>query len=270
MEPSIWTSYFVDLEPEEMVVAFTGKGWFHAELSNEHSKILLDRGDPTIAGQRFRSFAADCGMSFPQGHLWLSVDIAGGDQAKIIAELKRWLDLYLGLGINAAVIHAGGRQLILAGTSPERVLELRLQALKELTDYVNGSDLTICLENTPSAPQAEDLLSIIKACGSSYLGICLDTGHLNLAGGRQAAFIRSAGQRLQALHLADNDGTADQHLMPYGRGTVRWEEVVPALREVGYHGLFNFEIPGERRCPLPVRLAKLNYLRAVTVFMLAS
>ena len=70
--------------------------------------------------------------------------------------------------------------------------------------------------------------------------------------------------------MADNDGSADQHLMPYGRGTVPWVEVVEALKEIGYEGLFNFEVPGERRCPLPVRLAKLDYLRALSDIMLAE
>ena len=39
-------------------------------------------------------------------------------------------------------------------------------------------------------------------------------------------------------------------------------EVVKALREVGYDGLFNLEISGERRVPLELRDAKIGYIRA--------
>ena len=50
--------------------------------------------------------------------------------------------------------------------------------------------------------------------------------------------------------------------MPFNGGTVDFGEVVDALRQVDYHGLFNLEIPGERRLPLELRAAKLRYIRA--------
>ena len=56
--------------------------------------------------------------------------------------------------------------------------------------------------------------------------------------------------------------------MPYGRGTVNWKTFMAAIREVGYDGLMNLEIPGENQCPLPVRLMKLDYLRRTMSFLL--
>ena len=113
----------------------------------------------------------------------------------------------------------------------------------------------------------ENLLALVESVADEHLGICLDTGHLNLHDGDQGRFVREAGGHLKALHLADNDGSSDQHLMPFGLGTVRWDELTSALHEVGYAGLANFEIPGERRCPLPVRRAKLAYLREVAAYL---
>ena len=78
-------------------------------------------------------------------------------------------------------------------------------------------------------------------------GICLDTGHLNLKDKDQRNFILKAGKRLKALHIADNQGETDQHMMPYGRGNIDFDEVIRALREVDYEGLFNLEIPCENR-----------------------
>ena len=49
--------------------------------------------------------------------------------------------------------------------------------------------------------------------------------------------------------------------MPFGGGTVDFAEVVSALREVGYCGMFNLEIPGERSIPLELRDAKLAYIK---------
>jgi hypothetical protein len=42
------------------------------------------------------------------------------------------------------------------------------------------------------------------------------------------------------------------------------------LREVGYSGLFNFEVPGENRCPMTVREAKLDYARQLADYIIAN
>jgi L-ribulose-5-phosphate 3-epimerase UlaE len=56
--------------------------------------------------------------------------------------------------------------------------------------------------------------------------------------------------------------------LPYGKGNIAWASVMSALRENSYSGFFNLEIPGERGCPLPVRLAKLDYIRCVVDFLM--
>jgi sugar phosphate isomerase/epimerase len=207
---------------------------------------LLARGDAVTVGREYKKLADDKGFSFPQGHLWLRADITSGVETLDI--LKNWLDLFLTLGIRSAVLHTGGDN-----TLPDEVLlEKRVRALEVLTGYIKGSPLTICLENLRGrklAQTADDLNAMIDAVGDENLGICLDTGHLNYCsaigcGQPQGEFIRKAGKRLKALHIDDNDGTADQHRMPY-RGTVDWQDVMSALAEVGYDRLFNLEIPGE-------------------------
>ncbi len=270
MKPGMWSSFLIELSPEEMVRTFADKGWRRLELSDEHAEMLLQRPNPSATGETFRSFAADNGVAFPQGHLWLTCDIAAGNQDEVIDTLRQWLDLFCAVGIRAAVLHPGGDELIRTGCDAGRLMETRLRALGALTDHLKGTDMVLCLENIPdTAPEADDLCAIIEAADSPHLGICLDTGHLNLASGDQASFITKAGPLLKALHLADNDGSGDQHLMPYGAGTVRWDEVFPALKQIGYNGLLNFEIPGESRCPLPVRLAKLDYLKVITSLIVA-
>jgi len=271
MNYSMWTSYYIDLTPEEMAREFGVAGWPNLELSTEHSAALLERGDPVKTGAEFRKYAEDHGVRFPQGHLWLGCDVAGETSDATVSELKRWLDLYLALDIKAAVIHAGGSDLIANGADPAVILERRATAFRDLSGYVRGTDLFLCIENTVrQAPLAPDLLRVIEAAGDQNLGICLDTGHLHMVDGIQADFIRTAGDHLRALHIADNEGERDQHLMPYGKGTVNWDEVVGALFDIGYAGLFNMEIPGETRCPLEVRRAKLSYAKRVAAYMLTE
>ncbi|MBQ8600774.1 MAG: sugar phosphate isomerase/epimerase [Clostridia bacterium] len=74
---------------------------------------------------------------------------------------------------------------------------------------------------------------------------CMDTGHTNAA--TEAGYlsvpnmIRMFGSRIQALHLHDNNGFSDQHLIP-GQGTVNWGETFKALQEIGYDGYYNYEL----------------------------
>ena len=269
MRYGMWTSYLYEYSPEKMVKTFAEKGWMNLELSTEHGEELLERGDPETEGNRLREYAKDLGVTFPQGHLLLQADIVDPDQDKVIDTLKRWLDLFYAVGIRAAVLHSKGFKS--RGMSDEEIRIRQVSSLRRLTKHIENTDMYICLENLFSGPEtsAEGLIDIIEETGEGNLGICLDTGHLNVVGGNQEEFIRTAKDYLKALHIADNEGKSDQHLMPFGRGTVDWESVFNTLKEVGYNGLYNLEIPGETmRCPLDMRLLKLDYIKEMMIKVL--
>ena len=259
MQLGIWSSYYIDLSPEDAVLELEKNGISYSELSDEHAAKLLERGEPVSVGAAFHKFAQAHHVVFPQGHLWLQCRLCDKEAA---ATLKSWLDLFEAVGIKRAVLHCDDLRENNTLTYEER-MAANLPVLRELTDYIKGRELVICLENLPGFVQnADDLLWIIHQVGSENLGICLDTGHLHLSKyPDQEAFIKKAGHHLKALHIADNEGETDQHMIPYGRGTVDIEQVVRALQEIGYNGLFNLEIPGERRCPLKVRGYKLEYIK---------
>ena len=273
---SVWSSYFTELSPEAMVDEFVRAGFSCTEFSDEHGAVLLDRvsgipNGPEKAGSELKRYADDKGFTFPQGHLFLKVDLCSDEAVDV---LKRWLDLFVALDIRAGVLHAaGGIEL-----SPEARFDRWVRALTALTDHLEGTNMSIALENLRlENTSAEDLLTLIHTVGSNHLGICLDTGHLNLTRSQglvpysQSEFIRKAGDKLIALHIADNDTSRDQHLMPFGNGNVDWKDVMTGLREVNYQGLFNLEIPGERNsCPLALRRAKLQYVHAICREMLSD
>ena len=271
LKTSVWSSYFVDMSPEEMVKTFAAGGWQVSERSDEHGAVLLERGNPVKEGRAFRAYAADQGMSFPQGHLWLRSDIAGYDRLETVDQLKKWLDLYLAVGVKAAVLHPAGASRYLAGDDPQAIDEASIESLTSLAAHLKGTDMDICLENLYShAASCQHLQRLIAAAGGKNLGICLDTGHLNLAHRDQASFINQAGDQLKALHITDNQEKTDQHLLPYGPGTVDWITVVRSLQAIGYQGLFNYEIPGERKAPLSILKAKLDYIKAMTERLFAE
>lgn len=261
MKLSMWSSYYIDLSPEEAILELEKNGYGYTELSDEHAAVLLSRGDAKTVGAEFKRFADSHNVSIPQGHLYLRVALCDKSQNSIDV-LKNWLDLFEAIGIKYAVLHCDS----LKNTPDIGMDEIKArnkEALAELCKYLEGKDLTICLENLRYKHiSCEDLLYYIDELGSEHLGICLDTGHLNFSkASSQEEFILKAGKHLKALHIADNEGERDQHLIPFGVGHVDMISVFSTLRKIGYDGLYNFEVGGERKCPLQIRGYKLNYIR---------
>ncbi len=271
MKISMWTHFLHGLTLEQMAQTFAKHGFECAELSSEHACDLLDRGDPQKTGKAYRQYCSELGLSFPQGHLYLQADIAHPDEperARTMEILKRSCDLFCALGIEAGVLHAGGGGMRRAGCERDKILQQQVAGLEQVLSFVRGTSLTICLEN--GSNELEGLLSLIAVVGEEQTGICLDTGHLNLVKGNCAEFVGRAGNKLRALHIADNRGEKDDHMFPYAKGaTVNWDGFIEALRGVGYSGIFNFEVSGESiGVPLAVRLAKLDYARGLAEAMI--
>ena len=267
----VWSGYYRELPIEECVALFMKAGFTHTEITIDHVARLLEQGDPQAQGRRVKAYLDSTGFSIPQGHLCFRPGLTHADSPD---RLKKELDLFLAMGVENAVIHFNGSEAL----SPEERVEKRLAVLSQLKSYVKSTDLYLCLENLGSVPEThtvERIHSIIDAVGEENMGICLDTGHLHLVNCRgeaeqsQEAFIRGAGKRLRALHITNNNGKNDVHQMPFSARTgVNWQEVVRALQETGYTGLFNLEILGEREAPMPIRWWKLEFIKKMTDFML--
>ena len=264
MKLSVWSSYYYEISPEDMVLEFEKYGYRYCELSTEHTDVLMARGDAESVGKDFKAFADAHNVAFLQGHLMLGAKIGARE---CIDLLKRQLDLYKAIGIKAAVLH-------LDALSPSQSLDekrrINLEALRELTGHIAGTDMVICLENltNPLTDSAEALMYFLNTLQSDNLGICLDTGHLNLTDNpSQKHFIQTAGKHIKALHIADNEGESDQHIMPFGCGKVDFFEVIRELKAIGYDGLFNLEIPNEKWAPMQIRGYKLEYIQKVFTYL---
>ena len=263
MELSVWSGYYASLSPEDAAVRFLKNGISTMELSTEHGQMLIDRSEDVVkTGAEFRAYLASVGMSVPQGHLLLSCRLVSNPDA--VSVIKRWIDLYEAVGVKCMVLHIDNYNA-LAEAPLEEVHAKNAERLLEIAEHIKEKEIFICLENLVrvGADSADVLVSLIERLGSDRFGITLDTGHLNIVKTTtQREFILRAGKYLRALHIDDNEGAKDQHMMPFGRGQVDFCEVVSALREIGYEGPFNFEIPGESRCPIEIRDAKLAFVKA--------
>ena len=268
MKLSVWSSYFYHLSPEDALREFKAHGYNCCELSDEHSAVLLSRGDATAVGAEFGAFARELGVEVSQGHLFLSARICNPEARALI---KKQLDLFLAIGVKNAVLHCDALANENGEKAPVDIARAEnLKAIADLLEHVKGTDLVICLENLISSPavnSAEGLMYFIEHLNSENLGVCLDTGHLNLKDKDQVGFINRVGKHIRALHLADNEGVGDQHLMPFGKGNVNFVAVIREMKKLGYEGLYNLEIPGESQAPLEILGYKLDYIQKIMAYL---
>ena len=97
--------------------------------------------------------------------------------------------------------------------------------------------------------QANELLASYEAIaeenGSEWITLCADTGHSNKAmrfgQPKPGDVIRLLGSRISVLHLNDNDTFTDQHKPPLS-GCIDWADILDALEEIGYQGVYNMEL----------------------------
>nr|MBQ4318457.1 sugar phosphate isomerase/epimerase [Clostridia bacterium] len=75
--------------------------------------------------------------------------------------------------------------------------------------------------------------------------MCVDTGHTHEAESFWVPppedMIRILGSDISILHLHDNNSHWDDHLLP-GMGNIKWPAVFDALDDIGYTGVYNFEL----------------------------
>lgn len=274
MKLSIWSNYYYELSPEDALVEFKKHGITCTELSDEHAIMLLDRdGSPAKTGKKFGDFARSIGFDIPQGHLWLQCRFCTMPDA--MEKLLDWIELFEAIGITNAVLHCDN--LWETDLSPEEKLDKNYQFLEGLKEKIKGKKIRICLENLCTiCVNSDDLLYLVKKLDSPNFGICLDTGHLNMKkdigyAESQRDFILKTRDYLSALHIADNEGATDQHMMPFGKGSVDFKEVIATLKEIGYTGILNYEIPGESYPkPIEVRGYKLEYIKRCYDWMMEN
>ncbi len=275
MNLSVWSNYYYDLTPEDKLIEFQKHGINYTELSDEDGFELLKReGTPRKIGEKFGEYASKLGFNITQGHLWLGCRFCTMPDA--MKKLMDWIDLFEAIGIKNAVLHCDNLIERHDLTYQEK-LEENYKFLAKLKENIKGYNIKICLENCCSITvNSDELLYLVKKLDSPNFGICLDTGHLNMKKDigyveSQREFILKTRDYLSALHIADNEGLTDQHMMPFSKGNVDFREVISTLKEIGYTGILNYEIPGESYPrPLDIRGYKLDYIKRCYDWMMEN
>jgi len=141
-----------------------------------------------------------------------------------------------------------------SGYSDEKCAMLNHERNDKYIEYALKNNVNIAYENMTLGKCAgyctyvDQLVHLIDSYQDSRIGACLDTGHANMVYEDQYEAIHKLGHRLHCTHINDNLGKDDLHLPPFS-GTIKWESVIKALREINYPGVLNLEIGLNNEAP---------------------
>ena len=103
-------------------------------------------------------------------------------------------------------------------SDPDRwVGAVRLEKVRGIYETLRLPSFDICLKT----PLGWDKMSKNRRAkenaeaGEDMFGACYNTGHANITGRNFYEDICTPGERLMCLHIHDNDGLHDRHLIPY-------------------------------------------------------
>src|SRR5438093_272895 len=100
---------------------------------------------------------------------------SGAKRDQEIVNVKRWVDHAAVMGAPHIRIFAGSAP---AGISRDQANQLCISAIEECCDYAGGKGIFLGLENHGGiVSTAEEILEIVRAVKSPWLGINLDTGN---------------------------------------------------------------------------------------------
>jgi len=126
----------------------------------------------------------------------------------------------------------------LFGQGQENAWKQLRTSLAAICDFAESRGLRVALEpadryETDLMPTTAEAMRMIRELARENLGVVLDTGHAHVVGESAVDAVETLGDRLFHVHIDDNNGLRDQHLIP-GEGTFDFGPFMAVLREVGY------------------------------------
>lgn len=219
---------------------------------NPNSELRFDGWERYV--EHIGDYARERGITFTQSHLPYYDVFAPNDpeKAKLMEELIRRSIIASGmLGVRWAVTHPA--TVYGAGQDVQQNLEKNVAYYEKHVETARQAGIGIALENDFEYSASQPMQRIY--CASIYelrdlcdafhdekhVGVCYDFGHANLTGGFHRQNLNVLEHRLKAVHVQDNHGKTDEHLMPF-YGTIDWRDAMAGLADIDYQGELTYEI----------------------------
>jgi sugar phosphate isomerase/epimerase/beta-lactamase superfamily II metal-dependent hydrolase len=151
--------------------------------------------------------------------------------------IGRSIEAAAALGARYLVVHPtwqdkNGRDI----RTKARFLSINAKEIKKWLPKAEACGVVLLSENVLWGPSADprNIAALVQKVDSDWFGWCFDVGHAWCSGYGPEILKQCAVVPL-SLHIQDNDGSGDGHLIP-GDGTIDWAVFTKTLREIGYLG----------------------------------
>ena len=243
-----FSAYCADRSVASPLRYFAGTGFRHVDLSMY--KTVYPGSPWILPGDGWKREIEACaaeaekyGLDFCQAHSPDGVHFEEGEaRDALILATRRSIEACAMLKIPHTVVHAAG-----CGADEKKFREQNIAFYRLFAEDAERFGVDLLTENSAEQWNPEyylrtgaEMRAFVEEAGIPRLHINWDIGHGNVQGCGQYGDILAMGSELRALHVQDNFGTNDSHLMPL-MGTVNFDDVIRGLVDSGYRGDFTFE-----------------------------
>ena len=205
-----------------------------------------------------KELAEEAGIEISQVHgpwRWPTKDRSDEDRAERMEKMKKSIKACAILGCKYWVIHPimpFTHQDTLTGDG-EKTWKINLEFFRKLLPVAKEHGVTICFENMPmpqlSVASPSEILKFVREIDDENFKICLDTGHVAVYKDMSLGdAVRELGSQIKVLHVHDNDGKVDRHMIPYF-GVIDWADFGKALKDIAFDGVLSLETAPSAKLP---------------------
>ena len=216
-----------------------------AELGADGFQIYVTRGDMapwnlSETGRRdFMHLVRNQGLVVSA----LCGDFGGGGFARTegleerVDKTRQVLDLSRDLGVPIVTTHIG----VVPEDETDPVVTQMREALNELGDHANKVGSVFASETGPESGKA--LADFLRSLSTDAVRVNLDPANLVMNGFDEVQGVRDLADFIVHTHAKDGLRTPEgkRQEMALGKGSVRWDEYLGAMAEIGYDGFYTIE-----------------------------
>ncbi|SFK68010.1 Sugar phosphate isomerase/epimerase [Halogranum rubrum] len=213
----------MDLRFEESVQEFaayvTDRGLDHVELKREYLHAHPDAPTPHELAELGRESDVTFTLHAPFRD-WNLGSFNDASRRASVEQVKRTLDDAAAADAGAVVVHGGSVPRRYPDHVHAKARQNAVESLRACAEHAAHVGVPLCLENQPRSDTKlrhtttpDDLDSLLTAVDADpeWLRVTLDVGHAKVNGFDWRTFADRFGNRIEVVHLHDNDGTNDDH-----------------------------------------------------------
>jgi sugar phosphate isomerase/epimerase len=228
---------------EELFKLYRDAGIFYMEVS------LGKKETEELDFDKLNEWSKKYGITLWSFHLpfwpFNEIDISRPDIAdKSVEYLTQFIEKGGKIGIDKFVIHASGEPI--EESQRNERMEIAKKSLFKLAEVAKKYGAVIAVEDLPRSCLGRDIDDMIELVSAHEdLKVCFDVNHL-LKGDSLSDFVRKLADKIITTHISDFDFVNERHWLP-GEGQIDWQELLSVFKEVGYDGMWLYEI--NLKCP---------------------